>query len=252
MRIFALLPFIMGGTVVAPQDPVAQSTVLIIGKIARGTFTCSGTVIADDLVLTAGHCLGGPGYAKLDVYFRTDKDGSGPVLGVKHQIRPETYNTDPHRPWNDLALLRLMQRIPSNYHPVPLLSDPTWLQNGAPLILAGYGITVPIAPEFGAGGAGILRKTESKLLQSSYHENELLVDIHERGACFGDSGGPAYLQIGHDLVLAGVTSHLSEKNRLPDEGRRKRYSCSVDMIYTNVLALSAWIQKAISEIRAMP
>jgi len=261
MNLLALVPLlfspvqpdIIGGSDVPPQDPVAQSTVLIIGKIARATFTCSGTIIGNDLVLTAGHCLGGPGYASLTVYFSTDRDGSGPAIAVKQQERPDSYNTDHDgKPWDDIALLKLAEPIPAGYHPVPTLADAQWIQNGAQLLLAGYGMNVPVAPEDGDGGTGHLRKVEQKILQADYTKSEMLVDIHEKGSCFGDSGGPAYIETAKGLILAGVTSHLTENDRLPDEGHRKRYGCLVDMVYTNVLAQSEWIRSAAAKLILSP
>src|SRR5205085_8022718 len=38
----------------APSEPIARAVVTIIGS--RGTF-CSGTLIAQDIVLTAAHCV---------------------------------------------------------------------------------------------------------------------------------------------------------------------------------------------------
>ena len=53
------------------------------------------------------------------------------------------------------------------------------------------------------------------------------------------------------MLLAGAVSHMTEKDRLlPDLPRQqKRYSCSIDMVYTNILAQMSWIQSAILGLR---
>lgn len=229
---------IVGGDDVSADDIVARSTVLVRGKLLRSSFTCTGTIIGEDLVLTAGHCLGAPGYAELTVYFRIDRDGAGPAIPVRAQVRPDDYNTRDHfNPWNDVALLRLSQKVPSGYQPVPLLEDPSQLADGAPVLLAGYGISVPVSSNPSNEGEGRLRKVRQKIVQAHYNPTEMLVDIHGHGPCFGDSGGPAYFETPQGLVLAGVVSHLTESDKLPKEfGPRTaaadRYGCLVDMAYS--------------------
>ncbi|RYF36200.1 MAG: trypsin-like serine protease [Cytophagaceae bacterium] len=51
---------IVGGTVSSPTDPWAASTVAIVNfpePGARARSFCTGTLIAEDLVITAAHCL---------------------------------------------------------------------------------------------------------------------------------------------------------------------------------------------------
>src|SRR4051812_613014 len=65
----AQLDKIIGGEVVEESDPIAISTVLVINKTTDGTAICTGSIIADDLVMTAGHCVG-PDKKNMKIVFR--------------------------------------------------------------------------------------------------------------------------------------------------------------------------------------
>jgi secreted trypsin-like serine protease len=255
MRIFtlflsALLSFpvearvhsaIVGGQEAAANSAIAASTVLIKGKIQRASFTCTGTIIDEDTILTAGHCLGGGGYAALTVYFGIH--GEIGEWKVVNQIRRADIPEDDREfDWDDVAILKLEKKIPNGFRPVKLLEDISPVRAGVSLVLAGYGQTVVDPPKDGNGGSGVLRFVEQTILQAPFGEREILVNIHERGACRGDSGGPAFLMIGDSLYLAGLASRLTENDRIPNNGRDKQYGCRVDMVYTSLPAQLGWIK----------
>ena len=60
---------IIGGTEVPAGDPVAASTVIIVGTESAGSFLCTGSIIAPDMIVTAGHCLGTNGDAAIKIGF---------------------------------------------------------------------------------------------------------------------------------------------------------------------------------------
>jgi hypothetical protein len=64
----------------------------------------------------------------------------------------------------------------------------------------GYGVT--------ANGAGFGRRRRATITLGSVSERELFYDSSERGACYGDSGGPI---VQNDAVV-GVTSRGSATN----------------------------------------
>lgn len=242
-------PLIHGGFEVPAGHAIAKSTVLLTGKIQRASFTCTGIIWDQDLILTAGHCLGGGGYADLTAHFRLRKGGPGSEIKVIRQMRIRDDYPASDFDWDDLALLRLAAPIPAGYVPVRALAKDAQLAIGDDLILAGYGRSEPLPPASGDGGAGVLRAVEQKILQPVHGRTEILVDIRGKGACGGDSGGPAFRSEGDSLVLVGVASRLTENDRLPNEGREKRYGCIVDMVYTDARAHADWLIRAAEELR---
>lgn len=243
---FSFRPLIVGGTEVTSNDPIAKSTVLIVGKINRASFICTGSILTQDLVLTAGHCLGQGGWAELTVYFRTTANGEGPSAKVIRQVRiHDTLLTTP-MDQDDLAILKLQSNIPQGFLPIEFLQDPSLLKDGTKVTLAGYGKTNPDPDQL--NGLGTLRKVEQTVLQAQYGQKEILVNIRDRGSCNGDSGGPAFIQNDGQLLLLGVTSRLTERDQLPDVNHHKRYACTVDMIYSNVMKQREWID---GQVRAL-
>lgn len=254
---------IIGGVPVANGNAVMTSTVLIVGSETavgpngqQGTqqFICTGSIIANDLVLTAAHCLGSSGNAVLQVAFRSSINGPGPIVGVIAQTRPQDYvslaNSSPVDQ-DDVGLLRLAQPIPAGYAPAHILTDLSVLQSGTPVLLAGYGIDVPVAPTDpkDPGGAGVLREVQQQILNPHYGNTEVLVSLaNGRGACHGDSGGPAFIQSGGVLYLFGVTSRLTSDDPEIRNGNRVLVECSVDMVYTNLLTRGAWINSAAAQL----
>jgi secreted trypsin-like serine protease len=241
-----LTPFIFGGTDVVAGDPIANSTVYIQGKFLHASFTCSGALVAPDLVMTAGHCLGGGGFADLVVYFGPNGTDGG--IKVIKQVRKYEVFSQAEFDRDDVALLRLAQPAPAAYVPAVILDDPALVRDGADIILAGFGIDHR-TPEDGNAGVGKLRSVEQKILTGKYGNTEVLIDIKERGACSGDSGGPAFVKRNNQLLLFGIASRLTARDRMPDVGREARYDCNIDIVYSNILAFAEWFKQAEAELR---
>ena len=246
---------IIGGTDVQAGDPVAASTVLVYAKENGSTSICSGTIIDKDIILTAAHCVGISGLAQVVVAFRTNIQGQGPVLQVVERRRPTDFldragaDTD----WNDIAVLRLKGEIPAGYKPARF-ANPASVRDGASVVLAGYGMNVAVAPadDNAPTGSGVLRKVDQVILQAKYGKTETLVSLAGgKGACKGDSGGPAFIKVGNEYQVFGVASRMTEKDRVANNGDHRDFACSVEMVYANALspALMAWIQKAIAQMR---
>lgn len=238
--------FIIGGQEVAGDSPIAKQTVLIKGKIQRATFTCSGSILSENVILTAGHCLGGGGYADLEVFF--GPNGSAGSIKVINQIRRRDIPPDSEMDWDDVAVLKLERNIPAGFTPVQFYPDSNWIEKGSAVILAGYGQTVVEAPDSGNGGSGRLRSVDQVILEPKFGQSEILINIKTKGACRGDSGGPAFIERDGQLFQIGAASRLTENNRLPNRGREKRYGCLVDMVYSDVLAQKAWIESTMTSL----
>lgn len=236
-------PLIIGGQEVLTNSEIANSTVLINGKIARASFTCTGVIYSKNLILTAGHCLGAPGWAELKVFFGVNRKKPGQSIKVIQQIRMADIPTNsPPYDWQDLALLKLEKPLPAGYKPALIAMDDPGLKDGDSVVMAGYGVTTADSKYSGDGGAGVLRAVSQKILQAQYGNSEILVDNSVKGACGGDSGGPLFIEHENQLLTVGITSRMSSRNIVPGS-KPVRYECRVDIIYSQIFAHREWIEK---------
>src|SRR6185437_2455079 len=219
--------FIVGGTLVSPNDPVAATTVLV----TDGNFICTGSLIDTDMVVTAAHCTAAQ-VSDLRIVFATDinKLNQSEVRAITGlQANPgwqgeNSTGADQH----DIALMRIDGSLPAGYHPANLLSasDSSALRKGETAVLAGYGITDAQSQD----GAGVLRKVDVKI-SKQLGKTEVILDQRDgKGACHGDSGGPAFTADGQ---LWGVTNRGYPDNA-PDD-------CVHYAVYTRIQAYASWI-----------
>ena len=159
-------------------------------------------------------------------------------------MRPsDFFQNDNDMDEDDIALIQISGALPAGYAPVQLLSDPSALTDGEQVLLAGYGRDVGVEPANGKDdGAGILREVSVNILKAQYGNTEVEVDqTAGKGACHGDSGGPAFAQSGGALKLFGVTSRGPQNQ--PD-------TCNSQAIYTNLLAHTDWIATTEAQLRS--
>ena len=226
--------YIIGGSEVDQSDPVAASTVALYD----GKALCSGSLIAENLVVTAAHCI--PSDAKtLKVFFKLDISGAGKSARVVDAVVDPHYKgeeaTGPDE--NDIALLRFSGKLPAAYSPATLLPASESLSNGETVTLAGYGITEAQTTQ----GAGVLRKVNVTIAQANYGKTEVVLDQTDgKGACHGDSGGPAFVKMGKNLFLFGVTNRGYPTNA-PDD-------CAHEVVYTNILSQMDFLNSAARQL----
>jgi hypothetical protein len=205
-----------------------------------GTRTCSGTYFADRVVLTAAHCLQNTFGDQVFVYFGDDfaadfaaeviDQGSSIIVPEpgepSHFAKADTFEQhpdwDPALFYPDLGLVFLDRALP--FKPMPVargrLGD-AWI--GRKVTIEGWGANVATGPTTGSG-ARVLRTGRSKFLGSptaaDYHPedpNPGMLDRHIRkdvikiggnapnsNGCFGDSGGPLYIDWFGTTYLAGT------------------------------------------------
>lgn len=227
--------FIVGGNEVAANDPVATSTVLI----TDGNFICSGSIIAKDMVVTAAHCVNASA-ADLRVVFARTLEGL-----QKSQVLPITgFRANPA--WKgdassgvdqgDIAVIRLNGALPAGYAPAKVGRKVP--KQGDTALLAGFGITDAQTKD----GAGTLREV-NVTVSSTLGQTEVVVDQTDgKGACHGDSGGPAFAVSGGKITLWGVTNRGYPDNA-PDD-------CVHYAVYTRIAAYASWIASTEAELRA--
>jgi secreted trypsin-like serine protease len=194
----------------APGEPIARAVVTIIGS--RGTF-CSGTAIAQDIVLTAAHCvLPGADY-KVIIPGETPPR----LLDVKRIAAHPGFSVRAilaHRASADVALLQLKTPLPASKAPAPLGAPLMAIQVGARLTIAGVGVaTRGDGKTGGAIRAADLSVTGKPGTLQIRLADPLTNNAREGlGACTGDSGAPAFEMQAGRAVISGVVSWSTGPN----------------------------------------
>jgi len=230
-------PLIIGGEAPAPKDPVRKSTVGVFDPSpdGRGGSLCTGSLIRKDMVVTAAHCIQ-PGGPKPVVIFGDDM--RSPVA-----IRRESQSIAVNPKWQtnagrgmdqgDIALIKMRGDAPKGYSRVPSIASESDIDSVKSVTIAGYGVSNALTHE----GAGRLRRADVGMADVRKGASEMILDQrHGRGACHGDSGGPAFVKKGGRIALAGVTNR-SYPNSAPDD-------CAHQSVYTKVPAYRNWIRSS--------
>ena len=228
---------IVGGSEVTSGSPEIYSTVGLYDK--QDKFLCTGTLISEGLILTAGHCIG-QDPKQMVVIFKETFKGAQPqemrqVLDAK---RHEDYNTKMTENMADIGvvLFDTSQGLPQGYGYAKILKDYSLLQPGARVTAVGYGLNVAWILKL---GSGVLRSVDLKVKNPSFSATEIMVDQSlKRGVCSGDSGGPGYLKVDGQLYLWGV---VSRGDSLPIP---LTPDCFMFSVYTRVDSYLSWILDA--------
>jgi hypothetical protein len=192
------------------------------GYFAAGSL-CTAVPLSQEYAVTAKHCLksNDRGY----LFF-------GKSLGVLTQRRRVT-STDGH-PSDDVALVRFEGGLPAGYFSTRLAPFDTFLSPGTPLVITGYGRS-DASKE---ASSGVLYKTSLRYVRAAVDPMRagiataplLWLDATAgRGACNGDSGGPAFLRVGAQWTVVGFT-----------QGGEKRCGNEYNR-YTDARLVGPWI-----------
>jgi secreted trypsin-like serine protease len=190
----------LGAETVAGTGP-GRHIVMIIST--RGN-VCTGTAIAQNLVLTAAHCVAPP--ATYRVSTPEHRQGFA-TAGIAVHPRYDAAHYAAGRVTADVALVKVAQPLPASVIPVALAVTGNVVA-GDRFTIAGFGT---IAPRSDAG-LGVARAAQ---LVATGRPGNIQVRLFDpatadkrlgMGACTGDSGGPAFRQIGGEYRLFGVVS----------------------------------------------
>jgi hypothetical protein len=175
-----------------PADPaIARHVVLLVGS--RGN-SCSGVVIARDLVLTAAHCvLPGADY-KLVIFDAAHQPQLKDIAAVTRHPQFDLKLLLAHRATADVALLKLAAALPPAFAAAPLAREDRAVAVGDEFIVAGYGVTVRGDGRTGgtARAATLAATGQPGALQVRLFDPATRGERAGLGACTADSGAPAF------------------------------------------------------------
>ncbi|MNJ92837.1 Trypsin [compost metagenome] len=226
---------IVGGSQVLFTDKIRTSIVGVYDD--AGGQLCTGTLIAENIVITAAHCIG---FSTEDMYIIFDT-----VITSKSPRRKvDTVEVSPYwtsrryedKDRGDLAIIRFLGSRPQGYKPARFLSGPENVANGVETVVAGYGYNNAAAES----GAGTLRQTSVVIADTLFSTTEVLIDqTTGKGSCHGDSGGPAFLEIKGEFFLWGVTARgVGDVNHL----------CNTYSAFTNLAAHKNWVNRMLKRL----
>jgi endonuclease G len=225
---------IVGGTPVAPG---AFPECAAIGrKNENGTFSwfCTGVLVHPRIVLTAGHCFNPTRPANV-VAFSAEvltELGGAEIVSARRMLQHPQYPTT--QPLHDISVMIL--RRAATVAPVRLATAAE-LAAAAKTTLVGFGnddvlstrgfgtkreVTVPITHVARPGGPSLDDAEQEFGFESDL---EFVAGGSGFDSCNGDSGGPAYIDVGGARVVAGLTSRATDTARNP---------CGEGGIYTRV------------------
>ena len=234
---------IVRGEVVKSADQDAKA----VAALLVGNSICTTAAIADDVLLTAAHCVETEDAATTLAVFHHSiscESGYSPEkhsVKVRKVVRHKGYDFKKEVPErrDDVALIFLEGKVPAGT-PIYKIADPASINDDNQLFLYGYGKT-----SGKSGGSGILRRAVVDRKNYTFDLEHKLAAIDQKvgsGICRGDSGGPTLVKIGGEFQILGVNSFVM--------GEKEGNICSLAGFQALAYSYVDWISLEIRAYRA--
>ncbi|CAG8282356.1 unnamed protein product [Penicillium salamii] len=200
-------PSIVGGSEVSIEDYPYQ-----IALLHGGRFSCGGSIISHNYVITAAHCVLTASASELDIRAGSSFcDSGGSVVNISSIAIHPKYDTVTFE--NDIAILKLAESVTygPGIGPVGIPHNGSGLpSNGEEVVVSGWGaVHEGGAPstKLRAVNVSTMNTKECKALYQDWKpiaDSMFCAGVPEGGkdSCAGDSGGPAVA----NGILSGIVS----------------------------------------------
>ncbi|XP_039097261.1 chymotrypsin-like elastase family member 1 [Hyaena hyaena] len=241
-------PRVVGGTEAGRNSWPSQ---ISLQYLSGGSWhhTCGGTLIRQNWVMTAAHCVDNSRMTFRVVvgeHNLNQNDGTEQRVNVQKIVVHPYWNSNNVAAGYDIALLRLAQAVTlnSNVQLGALPPSGTILPNNSPCYITGWGRTKTNGQLAQVLQQAYLPTVDYAICSSSSYwgstvKNTMVCAGGDgiRSGCQGDSGGPLHCLLNGKYTVHGVTSFVSS------------LGCNVSRkptVFTRVSAYISWINNVIA------
>jgi secreted trypsin-like serine protease len=238
---------IIQGTKPPPGSISLTSTVNLHLQFKRlpPTQKCTGTLITQDIVVTAAHCFENMSRRKMLATFTDNADFADQTrwIEVKEWKVFPRWSLETSAPNYDIAWARLSRPAPADKKPAEVLRSNAIVRTTPKAAkIAGFGKTATGCKDC----SGVLFEAETQVTE--FIENDTIASLMvvndsdgNQSACHGDSGGPLFVEKAGKWFLAGATHGYNAKASFV--ARTEDNACEAGhILYTFVGAYLDWIQ----------
>ncbi|KAJ3638663.1 hypothetical protein MTP99_002010 [Tenebrio molitor] len=200
---------------------------------------CGGSIISEEWILTAGHCVNGAEQATV-LTGLVDLDGDVGVTSDKGDfVLHEGFNAETLD--NDIGLVKLKVPLELNENQAPIALSGDFLEDGVNVTVSGWGVTSDasgtVTQFLNYVGVMIITNDECNEYYAGSVPDQMVcaksASDTVKSPCNGDSGGPVVINAENEPVHVAIVSFVS------DQG------CEVGIPsgYVRTAAYRDWIQE---------